>query len=277
MKTLPVKSDIVFRLFFADEKNVDFLICFLKSVLRLPEEEYKEIAIADPNLLPEYIGDKFAVIDIKLHTKSGKVIHIEIQLQVTRETRERIIFYDAKLITEQLGSGEKYESIQKVISIVITDEELIKNSTRYHHRFTFYDSEACVEFSDIVEIHTLELNKLPEKTDGTELYDWAKFIDAENEEELNMVAERNPKVKNAVVTLRRLSVDEQTRDLYERREKAMRDLDSRERQARAEGRAEGKTEGKAEGKAEGKTEGKAEIIALLKSGKSPEEILKEYE
>jgi len=46
---LPVKSDIIFRLFFADERNENFLICFLKSVLRLPEDDYNEIEIADPS------------------------------------------------------------------------------------------------------------------------------------------------------------------------------------------------------------------------------------
>jgi predicted transposase/invertase (TIGR01784 family) len=106
------------------------------------------------------------------------VIHIEIQLQVTPETRDRIVFYDAKLITEQLGSGDRYEAIQKVISIIITEDKLIKKSPVYHHRFIFYDPEACVEFSDIIEIHTLELKKLPKNADGTELYDWAKFIAA---------------------------------------------------------------------------------------------------
>ena len=51
----------------------------------------------------------------------------------------------------------------------------------------------------------------------------AKFIDAETEEELTMLSERNPKVGKAVVKLRELSADERTRDLYERREKARRD------------------------------------------------------
>ena len=77
---LPVKSDVVFRLFYADERNEEFLISLLKSMLNLPEDD------------------------------------------------------------------------------------------------------AGVEFSDILEIHTLELGKLPKSTDGTELYDWAKFIDAETEE-----------------------------------------------------------------------------------------------
>jgi hypothetical protein len=30
---LPVKSDVIFRLFFADERNVEFLVSFLKSAL----------------------------------------------------------------------------------------------------------------------------------------------------------------------------------------------------------------------------------------------------
>ena len=39
---------------------------------------------------------------------------------------------------------------------------------------------------------------------GTELYDWASFIHAESEEELNMVAARNPEVQKAVVILQKL-------------------------------------------------------------------------
>jgi predicted transposase/invertase (TIGR01784 family) len=221
---LPVKSDIVFRLFYADERNQEFLISLLKSILKLPEDDYHEIVIADPRLLREFKGDKEPIIDVKLYTKTRKVIHIEIQLEVNPVMEKRIILYESKLITEQIGSGDDYDLIKKVISIIITDEDLIPVSPRYHHRFTFYDSEAGVEFSDIIEIHTLELRKLPEGTDGTELYDWAKFIAAETEEELTMLAERNPQIGKAVVKLRELSADERARDLYERREKARRDI-----------------------------------------------------
>ena len=77
---LPVKYDIIFRLFFADERNEDDLIDFLKSILRLPDSEYESIVITDPHLLPDYVGDKYAVIDVKLHTKTRMVIHIEVQV-----------------------------------------------------------------------------------------------------------------------------------------------------------------------------------------------------
>ncbi|MDR1688837.1 MAG: Rpn family recombination-promoting nuclease/putative transposase [Clostridiales bacterium] len=88
-----------------------------------------------------------------------------------------------------------------------------------------------VELSDVVVIHTLELLKLPVSADGTQLYDWANFIAAETEEELTLISERNPVVEKAVVTLRELSADERARDRYERREKARRDIASREKWA----------------------------------------------
>jgi len=145
------------------------------------------------------------------------------------QLQKRVLLYDAKLIAEQVGSGDDYDNIKKVISIIITDENLISGNERYHHRFTLYDPEAGVEFSDILEINTLELRKLPEIDDGTDLYDWAKFIAAETEDELTMVAERNPVVSKAVVKLRELSADERARDLFERREKARRDQAAREK------------------------------------------------
>ena len=192
---LSVKDDIIFRWFFGDEKNEETLVSFLKSVLRLPDDDYSEIEIVDPHLLRDYPKDKLGIIDIKLKSKSKKIIHIEVQLGVSPALKNRLHFYNAKLITEQIGSGDNYDVIKKVISIIITDEELIEGSARYHHRFTMYDSDAQTEFSDIVEFHTLELSKLPPETDGTMLYDWAKFIDAESPDELDAVAERNPEVK----------------------------------------------------------------------------------
>ncbi len=242
-KLLPVKSDLIFSLFFADERNREFLAGFLKSILNLPEDDYREIEIVDPHLLREFDGDKLGIIDVKLHTRSGKTIHIEIQLHVVPELRNRILFYEAKLIAEQIGSGDDYDAIKKVISIVIMDENLITANTRYHHRFSLYDAEAGVELTDLLEVHTLELDKLPEQTDGTQLYDWAKFIDAESEEELRMVEARNPQVGEVVVEYRELSADERIRDTYFRREMMRRGISMLSKHARREGREEGRQEG----------------------------------
>jgi predicted transposase/invertase (TIGR01784 family) len=104
------------------------------------------------------------------------------------------------------------------------------------------DLDAGIELSDLKEIYTIELRKLPAESDGTAKYDWAKFIDAETEEELNMIAQRNPQINRAAVKLRELSADEKARDMFERREKGRRDVAAFADGARQEGRAEGRAD-----------------------------------
>ena len=266
---IPAKSDIAFKMLFADELNKAFLISFLKAVLKLDIDEYADIQIIDPQLKRKRKGDKSGILDVKVRTKAGKIINIEIQLQITSEMRERIVYYGTKLITEQLQSGDDYELIKKTIPIVIAGEIFLTEHNEYHDVFTLYSQVTGTEFTDILEIHTLELPKLPAEADGSELWTWLEFINAESEEELKMLLKKEPKMRGPVETLLAVNRDPATRALYEAREKERRDNRARERYALQQGEAKGRAEGKAEAKAEEKQN----IITLLKSGKSAEEIL----
>jgi len=84
-----------------------------------------------------------------------------------------------------------------------------------------------IEFTELVEINCLDLNKLPIEDDNTELWFWMKFIKTDDEGVLDLLAQRNPQMKKAVGVLKRLSADERTRMLYENREKARMDYESR--------------------------------------------------
>ena len=272
-KLLSVKFDLVFKLIFGDQRNTDILASFLKSVLDIPEEEYERITVVDPYVKADYPGDKYGILDLKIHTKNGQIIHTEIQVDPIPEMDERTLYYQSKMITEQLGSGHNYALIKKVVSIIITDytyvsgSGAIKTSDRYHHQFRYRTGDG-IELTDIAEINTLELTKLPRKTDETELWNWMRFIETNDEEELDMLATKSPELKKAVGVLKELSADERTRMIAEDREKARRDDASRLDGARKEGREEGKKEGR--------EEGHMDILKLLKSGKSPEEIIREY-
>ena len=235
MEFLLPKTDIIFKLLFGDERSVELLTDFLKSVLRIPAEEYDEVTIVDPHLLREYEGDKLGILDVKIKTKSKKIINIEIQCRATAEMRERIVYSTSKTVTEQIKSGDKFQTIKRVISIVIADYTLIPESQEYHHRFILFDPDNNIEFTDIFEVNTLELKKLPETADGTELWNWLKFLSAERKEDLDMIAERSPRVKRAVVRLMELSNDERTRMLYDSRMKMEWDIQGREKLAKEEG------------------------------------------
>ena len=76
-------------------------------------------------------------------------------------------------------------------------------------------------------INTLELNKVPQEADNTELWYWMKFIKTDDGKVLDMLSQRNPQMRKAVGVLKELSADERMRMLYEEREKARRDIVSR--------------------------------------------------
>jgi len=211
---LPPKSNTVFQLLFGDPRNVDLLADFLQSVLDIPKDEYRDIVIVNPYLSREYPDKKLGIVDLRVKTRSGQTIHVEIQRDPVPAMRERLIFYDSRLVAGQIGTGEEFRSLKRVISILITDYDMIHPSPLYHHRFTLYDRRAAVEFTDILEIHTLELTKIPETPD-VYLWHWLRFLRAETKEELDMIATASPAIQKATARVLELSDDERARLISE--------------------------------------------------------------
>jgi predicted transposase/invertase (TIGR01784 family) len=183
-KPLSPKNDFVFHKVFA--KNMAVLSGFLQAVLDLPVEEYQGIEVVDPHLEQEYIDDKHGILDIKIHTSTKKIIDVEIQVRRQRSIWKRLLFYSGKLLLEQVKKGNKYEQINKVITIYIADHILIKDNEAYHHKFHLYDENKKIDFPDSIEIHTLELPKVKEY-DGSQLCNWMRFFRAKEEEEFEML------------------------------------------------------------------------------------------
>jgi predicted transposase/invertase (TIGR01784 family) len=232
---LPVVSDFIFKLIFGDQRNVDILTEFLKSVLDIPDNEYDRITIVDPHVKKEFQNDKYGILDIKVHTKSGNIIHVEIQVWPIPEMKQRSIFFLSKMITEQMASGKNHSDIKRAVSIIITNYTLVPENEHYHNQFRYRSDKDGTEFTNLTEMNTLELSKLPTDADNTELWYWLKFIKSDDEEVLDMLAQRSPQMKKAVGVLKELSADERTRMLYEEREIARRDIASMVGGARREG------------------------------------------
>jgi predicted transposase/invertase (TIGR01784 family) len=235
VKILPPKVDIVFKMLFGDERNKDILIDFLKSILTLSDDEYENITITDPHLKRERKKDKLGIVDVKLTSKSGKIIHIEIQVLEQEEMPERATYYNAKMLTSQIKSGDEFETLKRTISIIITDFDMMKEDRKYHYIFELIDRDTGTRFTDLVEIHTLELTKIPKESDNTTKYDWLRFLKSEKEEELEMMTGKNPAIDRAVMEVKKLSRSERAQMLYEDREKAIRDRKAQLKFARNKG------------------------------------------
>jgi predicted transposase/invertase (TIGR01784 family) len=287
LEILLPKMDFIFKIIFGDEHNKPLLKSFLQAVLFLAEDEF-EIALVNPYLQPQEIDGKLSILDVKIRTKTGKLIDIEMQILRTENIFERVCYYQSMMVVEQVGKGESYDRIKKVINIVITDFNFVeglrkdKKKARYHHCFRLYDPQDKAYFGDVEEIHTIELPKLPAQSDDTAIWDWVKYIAVETEEDLTMLAEKNDVLRHAVDELYRVSASDEVRAQYEAREKAWRDDYSRMiyaenkglKEGRAKGLKEGLKEGIKKGRAEARAESKAQIAQLKAESKAEIEQLK---
>ncbi|MDR1637165.1 MAG: Rpn family recombination-promoting nuclease/putative transposase, partial [Treponema sp.] len=200
-KLLSPLADDVFKGIFADQRNIDNLADFLMPIARLPAEEYSRLTIVDPYLRRLFKKDKQGILDVKVLTKSGKVINVEVQVCRFAAIRKRILYYLARLIGEQLRRGDKYERIQQTIVVIICDH-LIPGEPgqaeepgylsgmvsgdgrpggkeRYLNSFSIRNDEDGETFTELVKIITIELPKVPRKRDGNAAWPWARFFTCE--------------------------------------------------------------------------------------------------
>jgi predicted transposase/invertase (TIGR01784 family) len=78
----------MFKMIFGDSRDIGILTDFLQAALDLPAEDYEEVTLVDPHLARESPDDKMGVLDVKVKTRSGKLIDVEI---VRREVAQIIV------------------------------------------------------------------------------------------------------------------------------------------------------------------------------------------
>jgi predicted transposase/invertase (TIGR01784 family) len=247
--------------------------------VELPESEY-ELTFLDTYLKPESEDDKLGIVDVKVKTKRGKIIDVEIQVNPVKNIGKRLSFYKSKLIVEQIGKRELYSVIQRVICICICNYELFPGVEDYVNIFRFYNPKNGLYFEEIPEeVYTLELPKVPMKDDGAAWWEWTRFFRCRKREEYEMVAGKNPEIRKAVDSLYELSVDEKVRAEYEMRQKAWRDRESQNEGYYLEGIQKGRQEGILAGVQRGRQEGMREsMLAIARNlkllGDSPDKIIR---
>ncbi len=238
------KIDFAFKEIMMDEKA---RIGFLASVLQLDPGDIKETQILNPYLRKTHEDDKLGILDVRILMNDDTMIDVEIQLSELSVWPDRSLFYAAKMYAEQIEPGQKYDVLNKCVSISILDFALFKEEADFYSCFHIREDTRGFLYTDKMEFHVIELPKLPaelkEGCTGLEL--WAKFINAERKEEFDMIAERNPYIKSAYDQLQIISQDRQKRMEYEAREKAIRDYSQGMYEAEQRGKEEGIKEGRA--------------------------------
>jgi predicted transposase/invertase (TIGR01784 family) len=245
-----------------------------------PEDDYDKLTVVNPNLKRNFKDGKEGIVDLKLTTKSGRIIHVELQVEKKANLKNRMMYYGSRLIGDQLISGDDYKEINPVVSILICDHVLLEEEESYINEYEMRNKRNN-HFTDLLKLVILELPKLPE-TEDSAVWPWLKFFKCTRKEEYKMLAKKHPELKKAVTSARKVS-------LSERRQwgKLLRDMERMDRsvakkqrlielaEERATGRAEGETAGYERAKNELAQE-KLEIARKMKAAGRPSTEIAEF-
>ena len=281
----PVITDTVFKFLFGTEENKEFLQDLLIAILGMKREDLEELTYKNTELLPNVLSEKKNFLDIRIKLKTGEEIDIEIQRFHSSDILDRFLYYWANMFTKQLKIGQKYKDLNKCICINILEFKLSEFDD-CHLTYHIYDDKYKSIFSDLLEIHLLELPKIDElQKMNKELYQWLKFIQLNSRREMKGMSKTSPMLEKAIARLETFNQDDDAyldavKEYFYRLDEAnymeyseKRGLERGLAQGRLEGQREGLREGRREGLREGKLEGvqeaSVEIAKKLKINNSP--------
>lgn len=261
--------DFAFKKLFGSEENKALLLDLVNAVL----EESKEKKIVDLELLNPYNlkafqSDKLSILDIKAKDESQQWFIIEMQIIMSDYFPKRVLYYWARNYHSQLNEKQQYDRLKKVTLISLSKEPLPLPTSNYWNLWRLLSVHDHSQiFSPDLNIYTIELSKFEQSTVPiSSLQRWAYFLKhgADLDEDALPPTLETPIMKHAVHELRKFTLNEIEREIYESRLMAILDeksrLSERYSQGIAQGREEGREEGKKEGREEGKKEGREEAI-----------------
>lgn len=244
MKIISPKYDECIKEIFANEKVRKY---FISDVLTIPVEEIRTVRLLNTHLWKRYRNQKLGILDILVELNDDSKINIEMQKKNVSFWDRRQLFYLSKLYASDLLVGEDYSKLRRSVLISIVDFELTDRK-EYHSVYRLKDDGGNV-FSDLLEIHTIELGK--RLTGDHPLDDWIQFFNAETEEELDMIKTKNIGVQEAIQEVRVLSLSKRLRMRYEAHMKEVRDQRAREDYVKKQGLEQGLQQGLEQGLEQG--------------------------
>ena len=216
--------DFCFKELMQDEKVRKGLIA---ALLNVEPTEVESTTLMPTILRKRYPEDKYGILDVRVELKSGVQIDLEMQVESYDFWANRSIYYVSKMYTEQIKEGEDYDKLKKCIQVSILCFPLFKDDDKCYRRITFCDAESGEEYTDLIEMHVLELSKIPpEQQNETDLMKWMRFFGGTCEEDFKKMAEKDEYIGEAYEALKNMSEDEIKRMEYEARQKAIRDYNS---------------------------------------------------
>lgn len=212
------------------------------------------VDILNPIVEPAFEGDKLSILDILASDDLGRRFNIEVQRSLVAGLPQRLTYYTATQLVEQIGEGDSYLDLRPSINICILDAILFRNAPDLHLDFQLINQANALTLTDCLQIHLLELPKYYPPMDNELITDpieqWAFFFRRASELTPDELTAKlpSPVFREATGILEMIARDPHQRRLYDQRLKMQMDEAARLQAATAEGEARGRAQGQAIGR-----------------------------
>ena len=222
-KLLPLTSDVIFKAVFSRPGNEDILKSLLEAILDI---YIKEVQVQNTELPVDSFDNKAGVMDIKVRVDEDIICDIEMQVKNVWNIDHRSTYYISKNLSSEMRRGDDYKAVKKSIGINLLAFEFYKRNS--------YRSIAHMKFEKTKKEEYIDMGYTDEDEIATTDLEMQKMKDIE---------ERVKEIENAEKVLEELSADKEAWNLYEARDRAMRDYNSGMRYAKEQGWNEGMESG----------------------------------
>jgi predicted transposase/invertase (TIGR01784 family) len=187
----------------------------------------KKAEVLNPFNVKEFVLDKGIVLDVRVQDELDRLFNIEVQTASHPAFIERMVFGWAETFSGQLHAGAKYDALNPVFTIVITEFQVIKEDGSIHLVFELRErNRPEIRLTGHLQMHFLQLyGVLQGRRDALadvspKLRHWVNFMafgGLKEEKEMSQLVENDPMVMEAVAELQRFSSDPDMRELERRR------------------------------------------------------------
>jgi predicted transposase/invertase (TIGR01784 family) len=269
-RILDIRYDPVFKAVFTRDNEVSRgALSDLISALIGRTVSVKTITANEP--ATDYLGQKKVRYDICCLSKDGEPVDVEMSFHPIDDELNRLEYFASRLFVGQdiAGVEKSYCDLKESYQISILSQKRFFCDKKLTHTFLFYDPEARVSLDGKIRIITLELEKSamfidrPVREMGRAEI-WAAFFQyLTNEAKREKIKEIIECEEGIAMATKAMCQITSNFEEYARLTTALKgELDWQAGIVGAERR--------------GRREGQQAIINLLKSGKSPEEIIKSF-
>lgn len=224
-------ADIFIRYLFGRQANEKLLLSFTNAVLEdscIPT--IVALEIKNPFNLADEMLSKESILDIKATDEHGAIYDIEVQTGGDPLFRNRSLYYWAKNYGSQLDKGEDYDQLKPVICINILNFVLIRELPAMHTCFMLLEkNNPEFALTRHCMLHFLELPKINKKNNfASNLERWLTFLKAEGQEEetMKVIMDDDAIFVKAHEEYTSFTRNDRMREIYEAREKALKDYNS---------------------------------------------------